>query len=89
MNNLILTAIHYVLEILRWAIIANAVISFLPIDRYNPLVRILYQITEPILSPIKRMMDKYGFGNNMMFDISPIIALVLLELVEMLASSIL
>jgi YggT family protein len=89
MNRQILTAINYLLEILKYAIIARAVLSFFPISGYNPLVRILYQVTEPILSPIKRMMDNSGFGKNMMIDITPIIALLLLELVGMLAATIL
>lgn len=70
------------LEILKYAIIANAILSFLPNLRHNQLVGILYQITEPILSPIRNLLERSAFGRNMMFDISPIIAILLIEVVE-------
>ena len=89
MNRQIFTAIYYLFEILKYAIIANAVISFLPISKDSLFVRLLYQITEPILTPIRRMMERSALGRNMMFDISPIIALFLLEVVKQVAARIL
>jgi YggT family protein len=40
----------------------------------NPLVVILMQITEPILGPMRRIIPRLG-----MFDISPIIAILILQ----------
>lgn len=63
--------------LLTFAIIARALISWMPVDRYNPLIRILDQITEPILTPIRRVVPSIG-----MMDISPIVALILLQVLQ-------
>jgi YggT family protein len=46
------------------------------IDPYHPVIRILYQITDPILDPIRR------FATFGMIDFSPIVALILLEVIR-------
>ena len=38
-------------------------------DPYNPIVRFLYRVTEPVLTPIRRWIPLKGMG----IDISPII----------------
>ena len=65
-------------QVFNAAIIARILISWLPIDRDNqtlaPIVEILYQITEPILGPIRRLVPSLGG-----LDISPMIALILIQ----------
>ena len=39
-----------------WIIIARALISWVNPDPYNPIVRFLYRVTEPVLRPIRRRM---------------------------------
>ncbi len=72
----ILTGIAQVLDILlnlyMWAIIINALLSWVSPDPYNPIVRILYQITEPVLGRIRKVIPMRGMG----IDISPIIAIL-------------
>ena len=41
----------------------------------DPISPLLYQVTEPVLAPIRRFMPKLG-----MFDLSPMVALVVLNL---------
>jgi len=55
------------LEILTWTIIARALISWLPIDQSSPIVQLLHSITEPIISPIRRILPNTG-----MMDLSPL-----------------
>jgi len=76
------TAIAIVLEIMNWAIFARAIISWLPISRESGVVNVLYQITEPILAPIRSIIQKSAFGQNMMVDFSPIIAFLLIRLIQ-------
>ena len=60
-----------VLTILYWLILIRAVISWVKPDPYNPIVQFLYKATEPILSPIRKLLPLgFRFG----IDISPIIA---------------
>ena len=61
------------------AILARVLISWIRVDPYNPLVRFLYQITEPVLAPIRRVLPTAGG-----LDFSPIVAFFGLELVRRL-----
>lgn len=67
MNPYIAQATMTFLEIITWTIIARALISWLPIDQSSPIVQLLHSITEPIISPIRRILPNTG-----MMDLSPL-----------------
>ncbi len=67
--------IAVLLQLLTWMIIARVLVSWFPDARRNPLVQILFQITDPIMLPLQRMGLRAG-----MFDFSPIIAILVLQL---------
>ncbi len=69
---------------LTLAIIARAFLSWLPMDPYNPIIRIVHQITDPILAPLQRVIPPMG-----MMDISPIVALVILQVLQTLIHNLL
>ena len=64
---------------LNIAILARILLTWIPIDPFHPIVRILNQITEPILGPARRIIPPIGG-----IDFSPIIVLFLLTIVERL-----
>ena len=71
------------LTILSWAILIRVLLSWIPnLDRSNPLVQLLGQITDPILEPARRIIPPIGG-----MDLSPIVVLVLLRLVQQLLYS--
>lgn len=57
-----------ILTIAYWLILIRALISWVNPDPYNVIVQFLYRTTEPILSPIRKILPPSGI------DISPIIA---------------
>ena len=65
---------HYVLTIYMWVVIARAVISWVNPDPYNPIVRFLYDVTEPVLYRIRRALPLPMAG----IDFSPIIVFVII-----------
>ncbi len=65
----IATVLDWGLTIYMWIIIARAVISWVNPDPYNPIVRFLYQATEPVLYPIRRRLPMTGI------DFSPLIVI--------------
>ncbi len=67
------TIISYLLTIYMWIIIIRALISWVNPDPYNPIVRFLYQVTEPVLYPIRRRLPFMGG-----IDLSPIIVLLVI-----------
>ena len=66
----------YVLEIL---IFVRILFSWLLFG-----IGLLYQLTEPILGPVRNMVDKSPLGGGMGLDFSPIFALILMRLVQTL-----
>ena len=63
------TVIDYVLLFFMWIVIARAVLSWVNPDPYNPIVRFINSVTEPVLSQIRRRLP-VSFGG---LDLSPII----------------
>ena len=66
------------LTIYMWIIIARAVISWVNPDPYNPIVRFLNTVTEPVLYRIRRFIPAY-FGG---FDFSPILVLLVILFIQ-------
>jgi len=60
------------LQIYSWIIIASALVSWLPIPRDHPIIRILSAVTEPVYAPIRAVISPQLLGG---IDISPIIVL--------------
>jgi YggT family protein len=60
-----------------WIIIISALISWVNPDPYNPIVRFLHSVTDPVLRPIRR---KLGF--SMGIDISPMIVILAIMFVR-------
>jgi YggT family protein len=63
------TVIDYVLLFFMWIVVARAVLSWVNPDPYNPIVRFINSVTEPVLYQIRRRLP-VSFGG---LDLSPII----------------
>jgi YggT family protein len=64
-----------VITAMYWLIIVRALISWVNADPGNPIVQFLNKVTEPVLSPIRRMLP---LSLQIGIDISPIIAFLVL-----------
>lgn len=67
----IATVLDLALNIYMWLIIARALLSWVNPDPYNPIVRFLYNVTEPVLSFLRRRVPMV-FGG---LDLSPLIVI--------------
>ena len=68
--------ILFLLDVYTWIIIAAAVISWVSPNPYNPAVRLLLRLTEPVLSPIRQLLPPWKtFG----LDFSPMIVILLIQ----------
>lgn len=74
--------IFFILNVLSLAVIARALFSWFDPTMHSQVGRLLYQVTEPIIGPIRRVIPSLG-----MFDISPIIALVLIQVLSRILAS--
>ena len=78
------TVLDYVLTFYMWIVIARAVLSWVNPDPYNQIVRIIHNLTEPLLSQIRRKLP-VSYGG---IDFSPIIIFLgIIFLQEFLVSS--
>lgn len=78
---ILVLALRIFYEILSFAILLRCILSWLPLNRNNFFVRIVYSLTEPILAPVRKLIDKSPLGGGMMIDFSPVIAYFLLYFV--------
>jgi len=65
------TVVGWALDIYMWLIIARAILSWVNPDPYNPIVRFLYNVTEPLLSALRRRLPLI-FGG---LDLTPLVVL--------------
>jgi YggT family protein len=65
--------LRLLLQIYEIILLLRVLLSWFQIDPYNPLVRILYTLTEPLLAPIRQILPPAG-----MMDFSPLVAFLLL-----------
>lgn len=63
--------------ILQFAIIIRALMSWFNPSPENPIVRMVIEITEPVLAPLRRIVPRIG-----MIDITPIVAILLMNVIE-------
>lgn len=75
--NAVAQIVNIGLSIYFYIIIARAIISWVNPDPYNPIVRFLYQVTEPVLYRIRRWVPYLGG-----IDLSPIIAMLVIKFLQ-------
>ena len=64
--------VEILLGVYMWIVIGRAILSWVNPDPYNPIVRFLHDVTEPVLSRIRRWIPVFGGG----MDFSPMILIL-------------
>ena len=77
MNGFLVTFLQLLCQILSLAIIARILLSWVDPAGQMRVSQILDEVTEPILGPIRRIMPNMGI-----LDLSPMVAIMLLWLVQ-------
>ena len=75
--------IFYFLQVIMYMIFARAMLSWFIRDANNPFMRVLINLTEPILNPVRKLLFRLNIGGNMI-DFSPLVALLLIQFVSYL-----
>ena len=83
MISLLINIIETITWILSLIIIANVILSYF-MSPWHPVKRTLDRIIEPMLAPIRRVVPPLG-----MIDFSPLVLLILIQLIEYLVVSLL
>ncbi len=74
----IFTVILTIIFLYKWVIIISAVLSWVRPDPYNPIVQMLYRLTEPAYALVRRFIPTV-FGG---MDLAPIIVIFILIFLE-------
>jgi YggT family protein len=78
---LVLQILYTFISVLMLLMFARAITSWFVRDLSNPIVRFLYEVTEPMLMPVRQLMQKLNIGGGM-FDFSFIIVYLILIVLQ-------
>jgi YggT family protein len=77
---IIKNTLYYFIQILLILIYVRILLSWIPMSRSNKLNSFLYTVTEPLLSPVRKLMNKSIFGGEgYRLDFSPLIVIMIFQ----------
>jgi YggT family protein len=74
--------VQVLFQVLIFAILIRALMSWFPVAQGSAFMRILDDVTEPILSPLRKVVPRLG-----MMDITPIVAMIGLQILQQILVS--
>lgn len=86
----LVTTISLLFQIYEFLILIRVLLSWVNVNPYqpvwdHPLIRVLNQVTDPVLEPLRRLIPPIGGA----LDISPVVALFVLEIIRRILISLL
>ena len=67
--NPLFALLYWLLQVYQFILVARVLMSWIPnLDPNNPIARVLYQLTEPVLAPIRSALPPLGG-----VDLSPLV----------------
>lgn len=76
--------VYVAFQVYSWLILIRVLLSWFPVNPYNPIMKFIYEITELLLAPMRRILPP---SPAMPIDFSPILAIIVLQFVERLVLS--
>jgi len=81
---IIYNLINIIFDVYTWLLIIRIILSWIRHNPYQPVFRFIYEVTEPFLGLFRRVIPPLG-----MFDLSPIVAFFVLQIIRQLVNRIL
>ncbi len=72
--------VHSLLTVYIWVVIIGALLTWVRPDPYNPIVQIIYRLTEPAYRLVRRLMPTVFNG----LDLAPLILIILLQVLDVI-----
>ncbi len=72
--------VHSLITVYIWVLIIGALLSWVRPDPYNPIVQIIYRLTEPAYRALRRLMPTVFNG----IDLAPLILVILLQIIDVI-----
>ncbi len=77
MNIYISDLVYWAIEVYIWIVIARVILSWVRVNPYTPVVRFIYEVTEPVMGFFRRIIPPIG-----MIDLSPIALFFVLKVAQ-------
>lgn len=81
---LIINTVDIAFQVLIWLIIIRVILSWVRHDPYHPIIKFIYDVTDPVMRPFHRLIPTAGG-----IDFSPIIIIFVLTIVQRLVHDVL
>ena len=77
MSGFVVNFVNILFNVLLFAILGRVLMSWIDPQGNMSITRMLQEVTEPILAPIRSILPSFG-----MFDLSPLVAMLLLQFLQ-------
>lgn len=77
------STLRFLIVMIQFLMMARAIISWLPFEEDHPIVTFLYTVTEPIVAPVRAVIERFGWFEGLPIDMSFFITFMLLSILEM------
>ncbi|MCX6062106.1 MAG: YggT family protein [Campylobacterales bacterium] len=72
--------VHSLLTVYMWIVIIGALLTWVRPDPYNPIVQVIYRLTEPAYRFVRRLMPTVFNG----LDLAPLILIISLQVIDII-----
>lgn len=80
LQSTLIRAGYYLFELIYLLIFARVILSWMRLNSNNKFSTMIYSLTEPILEPFRRLLDRFNIGGGMI-DFSPIVAILIIQFI--------
>lgn len=77
------TTLSVLLSAIQLLMLVRAIMSWLPMDEDSTLVRFITMATEPVIMPVRYLLDRFGLFEGMPIDMSFFITFMLISVIRM------
>ncbi|MHB9022864.1 MAG: YggT family protein [Armatimonadota bacterium] len=81
MRSTVLISLQLLYYAVMLLVLAGVILSWLPHLRWRPIGRLIYNLTEPVFQPIRRLIPPIRLNSGVAVDLTPIIVVILVEVV--------
>ena len=78
----LVSAVYWLINLVSILIVIRALISWLPLSEDNKINAFLITMTEPVIAPIRKLLSRFEFTQEVPIDFSPMIAILVLWVIS-------
>jgi len=79
---LITATLSFLLSALQFLMLARAIMSWFPIGEDNVIAGFLYAVTEPVIMPVRALLERFGWFEGLPIDMSFFFTFIILSILQ-------